>query len=619
MNRKTFNIVISLVLVASVLMPTTTASAALPGGSWVKYASNPVAPSPLCGVSSIFRPAVLVDTSEYKMYFNDQSSLTSTHLATSADGGLTWTCTGTVLSPGSAGAWDEGRAINATVIKDGGTYKMWYAGRNAAGTYAIGYATSPDGITWTKYASNPVLTLGGLGAWDSQIVREPNVVKDGSTYHMWYAGTENWPRFNIGHATSPDGIAWTKDSANPVLVGTAGQWDANETYSPSVVMNGGVFEMFYSGENGNRWLEGHATSSDGTVWAKDDNAILSPETTGWETGDSTDYASAVLDGGTWKLFYSGAGSGGYQIGLATLTSQAQLTFRPMATSLAVGGSTDVYIDLTSVSNLYGYQFQVSYDAGKVSAVGAFVDSFFDTDPDASIPPTWNASCVAGVCKFAVSKMTPATASTGTGPLAKITFTGVAPGLTSLTFSSDILSDKDGNALTHSKTTGWLTVYGTATINGTVNLQGRLTPITDGTVTLTERYGIFASVTVPFDGATGNFSATVAVDGPTEYILVASHSLYLSNKLGDSLTGGGIVISSGTVTAPTTTLKGGDADNSGLIDVSDLTIIGGEFGNGGVGNPPITNPNADINKDGTVNILDLVLPGGNYGLSTPQSW
>ncbi|MEK7787728.1 MAG: cohesin domain-containing protein, partial [Chloroflexota bacterium] len=503
-------------------------------------------------------------------------------------------------------------------IKDGITYRMWYAGRNAAGTYAIGYATSGDGVIWTKHAGNPVLTIGGLGAWDSQIVREPSVVKDGGgTYHMWYAGTDNWPRFNIGHATSPDGIAWTKDSANPVLVGTAGQWDANETYAPSVVMNGGVFEMFYSGENGNRWLEGHASSPDGTVWTKDDNAILSPETTGWETGDSTDYASAVLDGGAWKLFYSGAGSGGYQIGLATLISQAQLTFRPMATSLAVGGSTDVYVDLTSVTNLYGYQFQVSYDMGKVSATGAFVDSFFDTDPDASIPPSWNASCAAGVCKFAVSKLAPATASTGSGPLAKITFTGAASGLTALTFTSDILSDKDGNTITHSKTTGWLTVYGTATINGTVNLQGRGTPITDGTVTLTERYGIFAPVTVPFDGATGAFSASVPVDGPTEYILVASHSLYLSNKLGDSLTGGGIVISSGTVTAPTTTLKGGDANNDGTIGLGDLTCIGGDFGGvpgtcGGTGS-------SDINGDTMVNILDLVLPGGNYGLSTPQPW
>ena len=32
----------------------------------------------------------------------------------------------------------------------------------------------------------------------------------------------------IGHATSPDGITWTKDTNNPVLdVGPDGNWDDN--------------------------------------------------------------------------------------------------------------------------------------------------------------------------------------------------------------------------------------------------------------------------------------------------------------------------------------------------------------------------------------------------------
>jgi predicted GH43/DUF377 family glycosyl hydrolase len=81
---------------------------------------------------------------------------------------------------------------------------MWYTAFNAAGVYAIGYATSLDGVTWNKHLGNPVLTKGGLGAWDSQYIREPSVVKVGGTYHMFYSGTDNWPRFKIGHATSPD-------------------------------------------------------------------------------------------------------------------------------------------------------------------------------------------------------------------------------------------------------------------------------------------------------------------------------------------------------------------------------------------------------------------------------
>jgi hypothetical protein len=47
--------------------------------------------------------------------------------------------------------------MTGSVLFDGTTYKMWYAGGNASWTGQIGYATSPDGITWTKNP-NPVIT-----------------------------------------------------------------------------------------------------------------------------------------------------------------------------------------------------------------------------------------------------------------------------------------------------------------------------------------------------------------------------------------------------------------------------------------------------------------------------
>ena len=36
--------------------------------------------------------------------------------------------------------------------------------------YRIGHATSPDGINWTKDANNPVLDLGPTGYWDNGLV-----------------------------------------------------------------------------------------------------------------------------------------------------------------------------------------------------------------------------------------------------------------------------------------------------------------------------------------------------------------------------------------------------------------------------------------------------------------
>ena len=44
------------------------------------------------------------------------------------------------------------------VVWDGDShqYRMWYSGGEQNEPNAIGYATSPDGLTWTKHADNPI-------------------------------------------------------------------------------------------------------------------------------------------------------------------------------------------------------------------------------------------------------------------------------------------------------------------------------------------------------------------------------------------------------------------------------------------------------------------------------
>lgn len=615
-------LILALTLVAMLsLMTMATANAALPTGlSWVKHAGNPVVNGTLCYSGEHFDPAIVVESANnYKMYFSSRSDGADVYLATSSDGGLTWTCGNggsPVLTRGSGGTWDDTRVMTVSVLKESASdYKMWYTGRNSAGVYATGYATSSNGVAWTKYGSNPVMTVGSPSAWDSQYIREPSVLKVSGTYHMWYSGTAKWPFFHIGHATSPDGIVWTRDSGNPVVTTTATLWDQNEQYAPSVVDNGGAFEMFYSGNSGGRWVTGHATAASANgPWTKDANAVISPDATGWEAGsDSADYAAGVLDGSTWKLFYS-SGSGGYLIGLATLSNQAQLTFNPLVASVNVGGTKVVSIDISDVTNLYGYQFQVNYDSSKVSATGAFVDGFFDTSANAFVPGPWNAACSGGSCKFAATKQGVLSGYTGSGTLAQITFTGNVAGDVPLTFTLDILSDKNASQITHSVTTGFLTVLRTVTVSGTVTMQGRTYPTdTPGTVTISDQFGYAPQVTTSFSATDGTWSATVAVDpSSSTFDIVASHSLYLANrKLGINLSG------AGPFPQPTTLLLGGDATNDGTIGLGDLTCIGGAFGG-----PPTTcgvTGSSNINADSTVNILDLVLAGGNYGLNSPQPW
>ncbi|MBC8232067.1 hypothetical protein H8E77_21175 [bacterium] len=65
---------------------------------------------------------------------------------------------------------------------------------------------------WTKYSENPVLDVGADGEWDDTGVIRPNVIFNNGVYQMWYAGHDgtNW---RIGYATSDDGITWTKHLA----------------------------------------------------------------------------------------------------------------------------------------------------------------------------------------------------------------------------------------------------------------------------------------------------------------------------------------------------------------------------------------------------------------------
>ena len=73
----------------------------------------------------------------------------------------------------------------------------------------IGYATSPDGIAWTKSGTAAVLPNLGYD-WDSTPYH-PSVIYDGTVYHMWYSGCDySGSTCQEGYATSPDGATWTR-------------------------------------------------------------------------------------------------------------------------------------------------------------------------------------------------------------------------------------------------------------------------------------------------------------------------------------------------------------------------------------------------------------------------
>ena len=250
--------------------------------------------------------------------------------ATSTDG-ISWTKNpNPVLMPGAAGSWDSEQVSAGFVLKNASAYLLWYAGdqKKPDGTccvYGVGLARSADGISWNKYAGNPVLTPDA----NRPYITEPWVLLVDGQFKMWYAcGDRAGFLVAICFATSPDGIHWSKN-ASPVFRGTGGtnDWDGGPVYSPNVIYEGTAYGMWYSGTNsaGTKYQVGYATSSDGITWTRaSGNPILgpSPISGAWDSYDSVDNQGILQVGGSFMLYYSAdqlSSSGkyvSYKIGLA---------------------------------------------------------------------------------------------------------------------------------------------------------------------------------------------------------------------------------------------------------------------------------------------------------------
>jgi len=234
--------------------------------------------------------------------------------AGAAEGQTPWTkyVDNPVLEAGAPGEWDQGGVVSGAVLFDGAMYHMWYGGFRTIPLVwpdaDIGYATSPDGVTWIKHPLNPVFVRAGT--WDSAGIWPGAVVWDGALYHMWYGGGTQ-----TGYATSPDGVSWTPYGGNPVLTGDPGGWDASQAEIGAVIAEGGIFIAWYNGSAPGTQGIGYATSPDGVVWDKYPDPVLWPLGSGWD-GYFVNNPAVVFDG-TYHMWYTGYGGSVVQIGHAS--------------------------------------------------------------------------------------------------------------------------------------------------------------------------------------------------------------------------------------------------------------------------------------------------------------
>jgi hypothetical protein len=104
-----------------------------------------------------------------------------------------------VMGPSPSG-WDSAE-VKCSVFKTDAGWEMLYKGLDSFSYNTVseyGFATSSDGVNWSKYPGNPVflsnqdpLTKGNFGGGnvggDIDSVTAPSALKDGSTYYLYYS------------------------------------------------------------------------------------------------------------------------------------------------------------------------------------------------------------------------------------------------------------------------------------------------------------------------------------------------------------------------------------------------------------------------------------------------
>lgn len=241
-----------------------------------------------------------------------------------------------VIPLGNTGCFDEHGIFPMNVVRHGdlvyGYTCGWSRRVSVSVDTAVGLAISRDnGLTFERIGDGPVLAAS---------LHEPCLVGDGfvmiinSVFHMWYIFGTGWKRYasdtapdrtyKIGHATSQDGVNWTKEEAQQIITDRLGPDESQAL--PTVVKIGSRHHMFFCYREsfdfreakGRGYRVGHAWSDDLSNWTRADETPQLEGTPGAWDSDMQCYPHCFeCDGGVY-LLYNGNEFGRYGFGLAEL-------------------------------------------------------------------------------------------------------------------------------------------------------------------------------------------------------------------------------------------------------------------------------------------------------------
>ncbi len=164
-----------------------------------------------------------------------------------------------ILNPQGAG-FESAGTFNPAVVRDGGSFVMLYRAQDKAGTSRLGYATSRDGVRFTRRA-HPVF-VPETDYEKNGGVEDPRLLKIGGLWYLTYTGY-NQRDAQLCLATSRDLVHWQRRGI--ILPAYKGKWNVKWTKSGAIVPRqiAGKWWMYYLGTKPDN------TDQMGLAWSTD--------------------------------------------------------------------------------------------------------------------------------------------------------------------------------------------------------------------------------------------------------------------------------------------------------------------------------------------------------------
>lgn len=152
-----------------------------------------------------------------------------------------------------ADTWDRNIRERGFILRREGKWHLWYTGysgeRNAI--RMLGYATSADGLVWTRHPGNPVFSQ----SWTEDV----HVVYHDDQFYMVAEGAGDIPHL----LTSGDGIRWSDHGTLDVRNADGSPLSPGPYGTPTLWIEGDAWYLFYEREDRGIWL---AKSKDRKTW-----------------------------------------------------------------------------------------------------------------------------------------------------------------------------------------------------------------------------------------------------------------------------------------------------------------------------------------------------------------